>query len=67
MKINKASLQKSLPQSEAEIQGLLHPAQVDLGHFLRSFGLSNCPQHSLKVLLLLNPKSHVSFKACTQL
>jgi hypothetical protein len=31
---------------------LLHPAQANLGYFLRGFSLSSCPQHSLKVLLL---------------
>jgi hypothetical protein len=44
--IKKISLQQFLPQSEAEIQGLFH--------LLRGFSLSSCPQHSLKVLLLLN-------------
>jgi hypothetical protein len=52
MKINKKiSLQQFLPLSEAEIQGLLHPAEANLGYFLRGFSLSSCPRHSLKVLL----------------
>jgi hypothetical protein len=35
MKINKkVSLQKFLPLSEAEIQGLLHPAEAKPGYFL---------------------------------
>jgi hypothetical protein len=56
MKINKKkSLQQFLPLSEAEIQGLLHPAHPVLDIFLRGFSLSSCPQHNLKVLLLLNP------------
>jgi hypothetical protein len=34
MKINKKiSLHQFLPLSEAEIQGLLHPAQANLGYF----------------------------------
>jgi hypothetical protein len=35
MKINKKiSLQQFLPMSEAEIRGLLHSAQTNLGYFL---------------------------------
>jgi hypothetical protein len=35
MKINKKkSLQQFLPLSKAEIQGLLHPAESNLGYFL---------------------------------
>jgi hypothetical protein len=30
----KISLQQFLPLSEAEIQGLLHPAEANLGYFL---------------------------------
>jgi hypothetical protein len=33
--------------------------------FLRGFSLSSCPQHSLRVLLLLN--AMCLFKVCTQL
>jgi hypothetical protein len=52
MTINdKISLQKFLPLSDAEIQGLLHPAQAGLC----GFSHSTCPQYSLKTLLLLNP------------
>jgi hypothetical protein len=58
MKINnEISLQHFFPMSEAEIQGLLHPAEANLGYFLAWFQSLSCPQHSLKVL----------FKVCTQL
>jgi hypothetical protein len=66
MKINKKiSLQQFLHFSEAEIQGLLHPAQANLGYFLTWY-------QSLKLLSIqsgspLAPKSHVSFKVRTQL
>jgi hypothetical protein len=53
MEMNKKiSLQQFLPLTEAEIQGLLHPAEANLGYFLAGFNLSSCPQHSLKILLL---------------
>jgi hypothetical protein len=55
MKINKKiSLQKFLPLSEVEIQGLLQLKPV-LDIFLRGSSLFSCPQQSLEVLLLLNP------------
>jgi hypothetical protein len=61
MKINKrTSLQQFLPQ----IQGLLQPAEANLGYFLVWFSLSSCPQRSLKVLLHLTP---TCLEVCTQL
>jgi hypothetical protein len=61
----KISLQQFLPFSEAEIQGLIHPAQDNLGYFLALF-------QSLQLLSTqseshLVPKPHVSFIVCTQL
>jgi hypothetical protein len=39
---------------EADIQGLLHPAEANLGYIcLCGFSLPSCPQLSLKVLVLL--------------
>jgi hypothetical protein len=71
MKINKKiSLQELLPLSEAEIQGLLYPAQANLGHFLawfQSLQLPSTQSESPLVLIPLTPKSHVSVKVCTQL
>jgi hypothetical protein len=63
MKVNKKiSLQQFLPLSEVEIQGLLHLAQANLRYFLaRGFSLFSCPQHSLEVLLLLNPMCLLNF------
>jgi hypothetical protein len=55
MKINnRISLQQFLPLSEAETQGLLHPAEANLGYFLLGFSVSSRPQHSPKALLVLN-------------
>jgi hypothetical protein len=67
MKINtKISLQQFLPLFEAEVQGLLHSAQANLAiFFLRCFSLCSCPQHGLKVkvLLLLNAM-HSTVNSC---
>lgn len=41
---NKISLQQFRPLSEAEVKDI----------FLRGFSLCSCPQHTLKVLLLVN-------------
>jgi hypothetical protein len=66
MKINKKiSLKQILPLSEVEIQGLLYKAQDNFGIFMCDFSLSSCPEHGLKLLLLLNPTT--LFKVCTQL
>jgi hypothetical protein len=42
---------KAINGQEADIQGLKPVLYI----FLCGFSLSSCPQHSLKVLLLLNP------------
>jgi hypothetical protein len=64
MEINKKiSLQQFLPLSEAEIQGLLHPAEASLGYFLAWFQSLQLP--STESESPLAPKSHVS--VCTQL
>jgi hypothetical protein len=64
MKINKnISLQKFLPLSEAEIQGLLHPAEANLGYLLvwfQSLQLPSVQSESPPALIPLAPKSHVS-------
>jgi hypothetical protein len=70
MKINKKSLQQILPLSEAEIPGLLHPAEANLRYFLswfQSLQLPSTHSESPLVLILLAPKSHVSVEVCTQL
>jgi hypothetical protein len=64
MKINKKSLQQFLPVPEAEIQGLLHPAQANLGYFLAWF---QSRQPSAQSESPLAPKSRVSFKVRIQL
>jgi hypothetical protein len=63
MKIKK-SLQHFLPLSEAEIQGLFHPAQVNVGHFLawfQSLQLPSTQSESSLALIPVAPKSHVFF------
>jgi hypothetical protein len=66
MKIHKKiSLQQFIPLSEAEIQGLLHPAEANLGYFLEWFQSLQLP--STQSESPLAPKSYLSFKACTQL
>jgi hypothetical protein len=45
-------LPQILPLSEAVTQGLLRPAEANLGHSSRGFGLTSCPRRSLKVLML---------------
>jgi hypothetical protein len=64
------SLLPFLCLSEAEIQGLLHPAQANLGYFLawfQSLQLPSTQSESHLTLIHLAPKSHMSFKVCTQL
>jgi hypothetical protein len=51
-KKNENPLFKTMKRGEAQIQGILDPAQANLGFFLLGFSLSSCPQHKLKVLLL---------------
>jgi hypothetical protein len=51
--------------SEAEIQGLLHPAEANFGYFLVWFQSLQLP--STQSESPLAPKSHVYFKACTQM
>jgi hypothetical protein len=48
---------KSITIAEAEIQVSFIQLKPILDIFLRGFSLSSCPQHRLKVLLLLNPMS----------
>jgi hypothetical protein len=71
MKINtKISLQQFLRLSEAEIKVLLHPAEANLGYFLAWFQSLQLPltqSQSPLAVIPLAPKSHVSFKVCTQL
>jgi hypothetical protein len=66
MKINKKiSLQEFLPRSEAEIQGLLHSAEANLGYFLAWFESLQLP--STQSERAFAPKSHASFEVCTPL
>jgi hypothetical protein len=65
-KINKKILlQQFLLLSEAEIQGLIHPAQANIGYFLAWFQSLQLP--STQSESPLAPKSNVSFKVRTQL
>jgi hypothetical protein len=72
MKIKKDTIEplfKNYKRQEVEIQGL-HPAQANFGYFLawfQSLQLPSTQSESPLVLLPLAPKSHVSFKVCTQL
>jgi hypothetical protein len=71
MKINnkKISQQQFLALSEAEIQGLLHPAQANLCYFLawfQSLQLPSAKSQSPLNRIPLAPKFHVSFKVCTE-
>jgi hypothetical protein len=61
----KIFLQQFLRLSEAELQGLLHPAEANLGYFLAWFQSLQLP--STQSESPLAPKSLVSFKVCTQL
>jgi hypothetical protein len=57
-------------ERSSEIQGLLHPAEANLGYFLVWFQSLQPPStqfESSLALIPLAPRSHVSFKACTQL
>jgi hypothetical protein len=66
LKINKnISLQQFLPLSEAEIQGLLHPAQANPGYFVTWFQSFQLP--STQSESPLAPKSHVSLDVCTEM
>jgi hypothetical protein len=56
---NNIPLQIFLPLSEAEIQGLLHPAQTNFGYFLAWFQSLKLP--STQSQSPLAPKAHVSF------
>jgi hypothetical protein len=49
---------------EAKIQGLLQPAEANLGYFLAWFQSLQLPATQSESPLA--PKSHVSFKVCTQ-
>jgi hypothetical protein len=51
--------------TEAEIQGLLHPTEANLGYFLAWFQSLQLP--SAQSESPPAPKSHVSFEICTQL
>jgi hypothetical protein len=62
---NVGSADKTMKRQEAEIQGRLYPAQASLGYFLAWFQPVQLP--STQPESLLAPKSHVSFKVCTQL
>jgi hypothetical protein len=56
--------------SEAEIDGLFYPTEANLGYFLalfQSLQLPSTQSESLLALIPLAPKTHVPFKACTQL
>jgi hypothetical protein len=60
----------NIKRREAEIQGLLHPAEANLGYFLawfQSLQLTSTKSESPLALIPLAPKSHVSFQACTRL
>jgi hypothetical protein len=71
MKINKEVTVEPLfknyeyKKQEAEILGLLHPVQTNLGYFLVWFQSLQLP--STQSESPLAPKSRVSFKVCTQL
>jgi hypothetical protein len=52
------------------MQGLLHPAEANLGYFLAWFQSLQLPSplsESPLALISLAPKPHVSLKVCTQL
>jgi hypothetical protein len=54
----------------AEFQGLLHPAQANLGYFhawVQSLQLPSTQSESHLPPIPLSPKSNVSFEVCTQL
>jgi hypothetical protein len=66
--IKKILLQQFLTLSEPEIQGLLHPAQANLGYFpawFESLQLHSTQSESFLALIPLAPKLHVSFKVCS--
>jgi hypothetical protein len=57
-------MQQFLRLSGAEIHGLLHPAEANLGYFLAWFRSLQLP--STQSESPLAPKSYVSFEVCTQ-
>jgi hypothetical protein len=60
MEINKKNIMQQFPSlSEAEIQGIFHPAQASLGYFVAWFQSLQLP--SIKSESPLAPKCHVSF------
>jgi hypothetical protein len=65
MKINKKYHCSNFFLSEGEIQGLLHPAEANLGCFLAWFQPLQLPLTQPERPLA--PKCHVSFIECTQL
>jgi hypothetical protein len=70
MKINrKISQQQSIPLSEAEIQGLLHPAQANLGYFCVWFQSLQLPstQRRSSCSNAFCSKSRVMFEVYIQL
>jgi hypothetical protein len=60
IKLNKKTLQQFIPLSEAELQGLLHPAEASLGYFVAWFQCLQLP--STQSESPLAPKSHVFLK-----
>jgi hypothetical protein len=63
-------LLKKIKRQESEIQGLLHPAQANLGYFLawfQSLQLPSTQSDSPLGVISLAPKSHVSFRIRAQL
>jgi hypothetical protein len=69
MKINtknyyRAIFLKTIKRQEAEVQGLLHPAQANFGYFLAWLQSPQLP--STQSQSRLAPKCHASFKVCTQ-
>jgi hypothetical protein len=65
MLMKKKSLQQFLPVSETEIQGLLHPAKVNLGYCLVRFQSLQLPSTQSESPLAI--ESHASLKARIQL
>jgi hypothetical protein len=70
MKIRKISLQQIFLLSEVEIQSFIHSVQANIRYFLvwfQSLQLPWAESESSFAPLPLAPKSHESFKVCTQL
>jgi hypothetical protein len=56
---------RTIKRKEAEIQGLLHPAQANLRYFLawfQSLRLPSTQSESPLALIPLAPKFHISYK-----